>query len=59
MKGNKRNLINFIFASIALSMVIGSAGCGQQSKDVLDTYKQVQSQGDGIKSFTGILLYLT
>ena len=25
---------------------------------VLDTYKQVQSQGDGIKSFTGILLYL-
>ena len=26
--------------------------------DVLDTYKQVQDQGDGIKSFTGILLYL-
>lgn len=26
--------------------------------EVLDTYKQVQSQGDGIKSFTGILLYL-
>lgn len=26
--------------------------------DVLDTYKQVQNQGDGIKSFTGILLYL-
>lgn len=25
---------------------------------VLDTYKQVQEQGDGIKSFTGILLYL-
>ncbi|SDG41961.1 Predicted ATPase [Selenomonas sp. WCT3] len=25
---------------------------------VLDTYKQVQNQGDGIKSFTGILLYL-
>lgn len=25
---------------------------------VLDTYKQVQDQGDGIKSFTGILLYL-
>lgn len=26
--------------------------------DVLATYKQVQNQGDGIKSFTGILLYL-
>lgn len=26
--------------------------------DVLDTYEQVQEQGDGIKSFTGILLYL-
>lgn len=26
--------------------------------DILDTYKQVQDQGDGIKSFTGILLYL-
>ena len=26
--------------------------------DVLDTYEQVQNQGDGIKSFTGILLYL-
>lgn len=26
--------------------------------DILDTYKQVQNQGDGIKSFTGILLYL-
>ncbi len=26
--------------------------------EILDTYKQVQSQGDGIKSFTGILLYL-
>ena len=26
--------------------------------DLLDTYKQVQEQGDGIKSFTGILLYL-
>ena len=25
---------------------------------VLDTYNQVQDQGDGIKSFTGILLYL-
>ncbi len=25
---------------------------------VLDTYKQVQNQGDGVKSFTGILLYL-
>lgn len=25
---------------------------------ILDTYKQVQEQGDGIKSFTGILLYL-
>lgn len=25
---------------------------------VLQTYKQVQDQGDGIKSFTGILLYL-
>lgn len=25
---------------------------------VLETYKQVQNQGDGIKSFTGILLYL-
>jgi energy-coupling factor transporter ATP-binding protein EcfA2 len=25
---------------------------------VLDTYRQVQDQGDGIKSFTGILLYL-
>jgi len=25
---------------------------------ILDTYKQVQDQGDGIKSFTGILLYL-
>ncbi len=26
--------------------------------EILDTYKQVQDQGDGIKSFTGILLYL-
>lgn len=26
--------------------------------DILNTYKQVQDQGDGIKSFTGILLYL-
>ena len=26
--------------------------------DILRTYKQVQNQGDGIKSFTGILLYL-
>lgn len=25
---------------------------------ILDTYKQVQNQGDGIKSFVGILLYL-
>jgi hypothetical protein len=25
---------------------------------ILETYKQVQNQGDGIKSFTGILLYL-
>lgn len=25
---------------------------------ILDTYKQVQDQGDGMKSFTGILLYL-
>ena len=25
---------------------------------ILETYKQVQDQGDGIKSFTGILLYL-
>ena len=25
---------------------------------ILDTYKQVQNQGDGVKSFTGILLYL-
>lgn len=25
---------------------------------ILDTYKQAQNQGDGIKSFTGILLYL-
>lgn len=25
---------------------------------ILDTYKQVQDQGDGIKSFTGVLLYL-
>lgn len=26
--------------------------------ETLDSYKQVQDQGDGIKSFTGILLYL-
>lgn len=26
--------------------------------ETLDSYKQVQNQGDGIKSFTGILLYL-
>ena len=26
--------------------------------EILDTYKQVHNQGDGIKSFTGILLYL-
>jgi len=25
---------------------------------ILETYKQVQNQGDGIKSFTGVLLYL-
>ena len=27
-------------------------------RKTLDTYKQVQEQGDGIRSFTGILLYL-
>lgn len=26
--------------------------------NILESYKQVQDQGDGIKSFTGILLYL-
>lgn len=26
--------------------------------ETLDSYKQVQNQGDGVKSFTGILLYL-
>ena len=26
--------------------------------EILDNYKQVQDQGDGVKSFTGILLYL-
>ncbi len=26
--------------------------------EILDTYTQVQDQGDGVKSFTGILLYL-
>lgn len=26
--------------------------------NILDTYKQIQDQGDGMKSFTGILLYL-
>ena len=30
----------------------------EEYAEVLDTYKQVQNQGDGIKSFTGILLYL-
>lgn len=30
----------------------------EEYADILDTYKQVQNQGDGIKSFTGILLYL-
>lgn len=30
----------------------------EEYASVLDTYKQVQEQGDGIKSFTGILLYL-
>ena len=30
----------------------------EEYAEVLETYKQVQNQGDGIKSFTGILLYL-
>ncbi|MCH5272299.1 MAG: AAA family ATPase [Lachnospiraceae bacterium] len=30
----------------------------EEYADILDTYKQVQDQGDGVKSFTGILLYL-
>ncbi|WP_070043191.1 AAA family ATPase [Robinsoniella peoriensis] len=30
----------------------------EEYASILDTYKQVQEQGDGIKSFTGILLYL-
>ena len=30
----------------------------EEYADILDTYKQVQDQGDGIRSFTGILLYL-
>lgn len=30
----------------------------EEYASILDTYKQVQNQGDGIKSFTGILLYL-
>ena len=34
MKGNKRNLKNFIFAGLALSMIIGSAGCAEKSKDI-------------------------
>ena len=37
MKGNKRNLKNFIFAGLALSMIIGSAGCAEKSKDILDS----------------------
>ncbi|MDO4545804.1 MAG: AAA family ATPase [Bacillota bacterium] len=30
----------------------------EEYADILGAYKQVQDQGDGIKSFTGILLYL-
>lgn len=30
----------------------------EEYAEILDTYNQVQNQGDGIKSFTGILLYL-
>lgn len=30
----------------------------EEYANILDTYDQVQEQGDGIKSFTGILLYL-
>lgn len=30
----------------------------EEYAEILDTYKQIQDQGDGIKSFTGILLYL-
>lgn len=30
----------------------------EEAAKILDTYDQVQNQGDGIKSFTGILLYL-
>lgn len=30
----------------------------EEYADILDTYEQVQNQGDGIKSFMGILLYL-
>ena len=30
----------------------------EETAKILDTYDQVQNQGDGIKSFTGILLYL-
>lgn len=42
---------------------LGDTYAGEQERmeayaDVLSGYKQVQNQGDGIKSFTGILLYL-
>lgn len=30
----------------------------EEVAEILETYKQVQNQGDGVKSFTGILLYL-
>ena len=30
----------------------------EETSKILETYDQVQNQGDGIKSFTGILLYL-
>lgn len=43
--------------------LVGNDFCDEQERfeaysAILDNYPQVQNQGDGIKSFTGILLYL-
>lgn len=59
---------NSLFGSIVPLCIGESVNLGDEYVDdqerleayaeILDSYKQVQDQGDGIKSFTGILLYL-
>ncbi len=66
---SKKELIPYILNGSDIPLCIGDAVkfdeefSDEQERqeryaEILDTYTQVQDQGDGIKSFTGILLYL-